>query len=369
MAEKRDYYQVLGVSKSASKDEIKKSYRSLAKQYHPDKNKSNDAESKFKEIQESYDVLSDESKRKAYDQYGFAGTQAFSGGGGGGYTDFGSSFGGDTSGFEDILGNFFGNSFSGFGNGNGRGGGSRVSNRGEDLEYSLQIEFNEAIFGLEKELQYNRLIKCDLCNGSGAKNGAKKTCPTCGGKGQVVQVQNTLLGRMQVVTTCPTCLGEGEIITEKCPKCKGTGTLSIKDKFTIKIPAGIPDGVTLRFKEKGNAGKNGGGYGDLLITIEVKADKNLERKGDDIYMSKEIDVVTAVLGGEVEIPTVHGLVIMKIPAGTQSNKVLRLKEKGGPKFRSNGSNADQYVKIIVNIPVKLSKQEKEIWESLKAEQS
>lgn len=355
---KRDYYEVLGISKSASKDEIKKAYRTLAKKYHPDRNKEAGAEEKFKEAQEAYDVISDEQKRKAYDQYGFAGTQAFGGSGAGGFGGFES---GDLGGFEDLLGNFFGGNFGGFGGGSQRG---RRDNKGSDLEFAFQVEFMDAVFGSEKEVEYTRDVECDVCKGSGAKDGKKKTCHTCEGKGQVVQVQNTLLGRMQVVATCPTCNGSGQEISDKCDKCKGNGVVSQKEKLKLKIPAGIPDGVTLRFGAKGNAGRNNGTAGDLFVTFEVKSHKVLERKGDDIYMDKHIDVLTAVLGGEIEIPTVHGNVFMKIPEGTQSEKVFRLKEKGGPKFQRSG-NGDQYVKVIVDIPTKLSNKEKQAWEQLK----
>lgn len=367
MAEKRDYYQVLGVSKSASKDEIKKAYRKLAKEYHPDRNKAADAEAKFKEVQEAYDILSDQQKRQAYDQYGFAGTQAFGGSGGSPFGNFQGFQQGDLGGFEDILGNLFGSSFGGFdfGGMGGRAQTRRSNNRGSDLEFVLKVEFQEAVFGVEKTFDYDRHVKCDVCKGSGAKDNKKKTCPTCSGKGQVTQVQNTFFGRMQVVAPCPECHGEGEVIAEKCPNCKGSGVLQKRDTFKIKVPAGIPDGVTLKFTEKGNAGERGGAYGDLYITIEVKADPKLERRGDDIYMDQEIDVVTAVLGGEIEVPTVHGKVLMKVPAGTQSEKVLRLKEKGGPKFRGNG-NGDQYVKLIVNIPEKLTKEQKKLWENLRS---
>ncbi len=371
MAEKRDYYEVLGVTKSSSKDEIKKAYRKLAKEYHPDRNKAADAEAKFKEVQEAYDILSDQQKRSAYDQYGFAGTQAFGGGTPGGFGNFGNMQGfssGDLNGFEDILGNLFGSSFGGFDFG-GLGGRSSArtrteNNRGSDLEFVLQIDFMDAIFGAEKTFTYDRFVKCDVCNGTGSKDGKKKTCPTCNGRGQVTQVQNTFFGRMQVVTTCPTCHGQGEIISEKCPKCKGSGIIQTKETFKMKVPAGIPDGVTLRFKEKGNAGERGGNYGDLFVTIEVRSHAKLERRGDDIYIDQEIDVVTAVLGSEIKVPTVHGDVLMKVPAGTQSEKVLRLKGKGGPKFRGSG-NGDQYVKLIINIPTKLSKEEKDLWEKLK----
>lgn len=359
---KRDYYEILGISKSASKDEIKKSYRSLAKKYHPDRNKESDAEAKFKEVQEAYEVLNDDQKRKAYDQYGFAGTQAFGGSGFGGSGNFSGfeGFQGDLGGFEDILGNFFGSSFGGF----GFGSSERKSNKGADLEFNLQLEFEEAIFGAEKTVSYKRDLKCNVCNGTGSKNGKKVTCSTCGGKGKVVQVQNTLLGRMQVVNTCPACNGSGELIEENCLNCGGRGIISDQEDFKIKIPAGIPDGVTLRFENKGNFGKNGGVAGDLFVTIEVKSHKSLERRGNDIYLDKEIDIVTAVLGGEVEVPTVHGPVFMNIPAGTQSEQVLRLKSKGGPKFRERG-NGDQFVKIIVKVPQKLNSQQKKLWQQLR----
>lgn len=361
---KRDYYEILGVSKSASKEEIKKSYRSLAKQYHPDRNRSSDAESKFKEVQEAYEVLSDDQKRKAYDQYGFAGTQAFGGQGGfgGGFNGF-EGFQSDLGGFEDLLGNFFGSSFGGFGfNGNSQK--ETRDNKGEDLEFNLQVEFSEAIFGAEKIVKYKRNVKCDVCKGSGAKNGKTKKCTTCEGKGKVVQIQNTLLGRMQIVNTCPTCNGSGEMIEDKCPNCKGDGLISKQEEFKVKVPAGIPDSVTLRFREQGNYGRNGGRAGDLFVTIEVKAHKSLERRGDDIYLDKEIDIATAVLGGEVEVETVHGEVLMNVPAGTQSEQVLRLKGKGGPKFRGSG-NGDQFVKVILKVPQKLTKDQRKLWEQLK----
>lgn len=357
---KRDYYEVLGISKSASKDEIKKSYRKLAKEYHPDRNKTAGAEEKFKEVQEAYDVLSDDQKRKAFDQYGFAGTQAFSGAGGNSFGGFSSNFGD----LEDVLGGFFGGggfNFGGTSFGGDRGGRNR---RGEDLETNIEISFLEAIFGVEKEIEYRRHSKCDTCSGTGAKDGKKETCKTCGGRGQVKQMQNTFFGAMQVVSTCPECQGVGEVAVEKCTVCKGKGVNEVKDNLKIKIPAGIPDGVTMRFSGKGNAGEQNGPAGDLFVTIEVKSHEELERKGDDIYLDKEIDVVTAVLGGEVRVPTVHGDVIMKIPAGTQPEKVLRLKDKGGPKFRGGG-NSDQYVKLIVRIPENLSENEKKLWKDLR----
>jgi len=357
---KKDYYETLGVSKSVTKDELKKSYRTLVKKYHPDKNKEADAETKFKEVQEAYEILSDDQKRKAYNQYGFAGTQAF-GGQQGGFQGFEGFQGGVGGGFEDLLGSFFGSSFGSF-------GGSQQTdpkdNRGSDLEFNVQLEFEEAIFGTNKLVNYKRDVACDVCNGSGAKNGKKKKCETCEGKGKVVQIQNTLLGRMQIVNTCPTCNGTGEMIEEKCLNCKGDGLINKKEDFNLKIPAGIPDGVTLRFTGQGNFGRNGGSPGDLFVSVDVKSHKALERRGDDLYMDKEIDIATAVLGGEVEVPTVHGDVFVNIPAGTQSEQVLRLKGKGGPKFRGNG-NGDQFVKVILKVPQKLTPKQKKVWEELR----
>lgn len=359
---KRDYYEVLGISKSASKQEIKKAYRQLAKQYHPDRNKEEGAEDKFKEVQEAYEILSDEQKRSAYDQYGHAGTQGFGGGMGGfgNFGDFQEAFGGaDLGGLGDILGSFFGGGFQG---GGGRGRASR--SRGSDLQVTITLEFEEAVFGVEKNIEYERFVSCEHCNGIGAKDGELETCSTCNGNGQVAQVQRTILGSMQVVTTCPTCGGTGKVAKTPCEHCDGKGRNKVKDSLKINIPAGIPDGVTLRFQGKGNAGEKGGTAGDLFVNIEVKEHAVLERRGNDIYMDTHVDVVTAVLGGEVRVPTVHGDVMMKIPAGTQSEKVLRLKSKGGPIFKKN-ENGDQYVRIIVDIPEKLSSEQRKLWESLK----
>lgn len=361
MAEKRDYYEVLGVAKEADKRTVKKAYRKLAKKYHPDRNKDADAEDKFKEVQEAYEVLSDEQKRSAYDQYGFAGTQGFDGVGGG-YTDFGNftdQFGGS---LGDLLGGFFGESFGGFTQ-NGAGAGSRGSQPGSDLQVELNLKFEEAVFGVEKSIKYQRYSECGHCEGTGSEDGKTETCETCKGKGQVVQIQRTILGSMQVASTCPTCKGTGQMIKNKCKVCNGKGVEQKTEEFEIKVPAGIPDGVNLRFTNRGNAGLNKGGYGDLFVSINVESHPVLERRGNDIYMDQIVDVTTAVLGGEIEVPTVHGNVIMKVPAGTQSEKVLRLKEKGGPKFQQDG-NGDQYVRLLVEIPTKLSKEQKNLWEKL-----
>ena len=354
MGEKRDYYEVLGVSKNSSKQDIKKAYRKLAKKYHPDRNKDENAEEKFREIQEAYEVLSDDQKKQAYNQYGFAGTKGFDGVGG--YENFEEMFSGG--GLGGLLGDFFGNNFAGQGS-------ARRSNNGSDIQIELKLKFEEAVFGIEKEMKYRRYFTCSLCKGTGAENQKLKTCPTCSGRGQVVQVQRTVLGTMQVANLCGMCEGFGKVPEKKCKNCNGEGRELISDTLTVKIPAGIPDEVNIRFSEKGNSGKNGGGTGDLFVSIEVEAHNILERRGDDIYMDKKISVYKAVLGGEVEVVTVHGSVMMKIPPGTQSEKILRLKGKGGPKFKGN-SNGDQYVRIIVEIPTKISEEGKKVWRQLES---
>lgn len=356
---KRDYYEVLGVSKSASKDEVKKAYRNLAKQYHPDRNKEAGAEDKFKEVQEAYDVLSDQPKREAYDRYGFAGAQSFGGGGLGGQ-DFGNFEGfdfGNLGDLGDIFGSFFGGNLSGF-------GGGRANLQGEDIKITLKLKFLEAVFGAEKEVSFNRQFACKKCGGTGAKDGKHKTCHTCGGNGKVAQVRQTMFGNMQTVTTCPTCDGTGQEISEKCDVCAGSGRNKEVENLSLKIPAGIPDGVNLRFPGKGNAGKNGERAGDLFVSIEVESHPRLERKGDDIYLDQTIDITTAVLGGEIPIPTVDGEVTIKIPNGSHSGQVLKLTGKGGPKFKGK-SRADQYIRLELEVPKKLTKEEQKLWEELR----
>ncbi len=376
--DKKDYYEILGIDKNASKKEIKKAFRKLAKEKHPDRNKSKNAEEEFKEIKEAYEILSDDQKRKAYDQYGHAATQGFGGtGASGAYSGFGgfNGFGGGSpfgnasaQGFEDlgdIFSSFFGEGFGGFGfNSSRQDQSNRHGTRGADIEATLRIDFEEAVFGKYKTITYRRKIKCNRCDGTGAENkNDLKTCPTCKGRGQVTQVQNSFLGRIQTTNICPECKGKGKIIKNKCKKCSGEGRTAVDEEFKIKIPPGIPDNVTLRFRDRGNAGINGGNYGDLYITIEVEEHPELERREDDIFLETTIDVTTAVLGGEIDIPSVRGKITLKIPPGTQAGKIFRLSDKGGPKFRGQG-NGDQYVKINVLIPKKLTKKQKELWNQL-----
>ncbi len=298
---KRDYYEILGIDKGATAQQIKSAYRKLAKEYHPDRNKDAGAEGKFKEMQEAYEILSDDRKRSAYDKYGHAGTQGFGGGGqdfsgagGFGGFDFNNmgGMGGDAGAFNDIFEQFFGNGFGGFSS-----SGSSRPRRGADLEVTMKIQFTEAIFGIEKIIRYKRHSHCEACKSTGAKAGTSmETCKTCQGQGRVTQVQRTFLGNFQTVVNCPDCQGSGKMIKEKCPVCSGKGIIQTEEDFKIKIPHGIPDGVTLRFRERGNTGHKGGEYGDLFVNIEVKNDPNLERKGDDIYTTIEVDAVGASHG-------------------------------------------------------------------------
>lgn len=353
---KRDYYEVLGVSKQASKQELKKAYRNLAKQYHPDRNKAADAEQKFREVQEAYEILSDDQKRSAYDQYGFAGTQGFGGGGYGNAGFGGFDFGGG--GFEDIFSQFFGGNAGFSTNGVGRKG-------GEDIELNLRVNFLDAIFGVEQSISYKRQVKCTSCKGSGAEDGKLKTCSNCAGRGQEVKMQQTFFGQFQTVTVCNVCGGSGEVPETKCHQCKGDGREQTTETFTIKVPAGVPDGVTLKYSGRGNAGKQGGDYGDLFINIEIQEHEQFERQGDDIYIDWDIDLPTAVLGGNVTVPTVDGNVTVKIPAGTQPEKILRLSERGGPKFKQPKQRGDQYVRLKIQVPTKLNSTERKLWEELR----
>lgn len=369
----KDYYKVLGVSKTASQDEIKKAFYKLAHEHHPDK-KGGDS-SKFKDANEAYQVLGNTEKRKNYDQFGSADGRPFGGysGQGGGYSAQGGGFGGfntgnvdfdfgDLGGMGDIFGDFFG--------GGGRQGGRRSSrgNRGGDLEITLEIDFKDAIFGVEKVIYLSRKVKCSHCHGNGAEPGSKvSTCKTCGGAGQVASVQRTILGNFQTVRECPDCGGEGKINEKKCHACAGKGVETKKEEIKINIPAGISDGEALQMSGGGNTGAKGGAAGDLFIHVRIKPDKNFTRKGYDIFSSATINFSQAALGGEIEVNTVYGPVILKIPAGTQSGKQFILRSKGVPHLRSS-QVGDQTVEIIVATPTHLSSRAKELLEELAKEQ-
>ena len=358
MAEKRDYYEVLGLSKGASDDEIKKAYRKLAKKYHPDVNKEPGAEEKFKEISEAYEVLSDANKRAAYDQYGFAGMdgQGFGGfGGSGGFSDL-----------NDIFEQFMGGSgFGGFG-GFSSSRSSRQSGpiKGENRYMSLTIDFLEAIHGVKKTISISVDRKCKSCNGSGAKSPSDiETCPTCNGHGRVQKAVRTAFGMMSSTAVCPDCDGTGKRIKKVCPDCFGKGFNTVKEKVEVSIPAGINSGQQVRVSGYGERGSNGGDNGDLYIEINVRPHENFTRQGNDILIQVPISAVEATLGTTIEVPTCHGEVELKVPAGTQPNTRLRIKGYGVP-YIGSAAKGDQYVELKVVIPTKLSTSEKELYEKL-----
>ncbi|WP_152656298.1 molecular chaperone DnaJ [Oceanobacillus sp. CFH 90083] len=341
---KRDYYDVLGVDKGASKDEIKKSYRKLARKYHPDVNKEADAAEKFKEVKEAYEVLSDDQKKAQYDQFGHAGAQGqgFGGFGGGGAQDFG--------GFSDIFDMFFG--------GGGRTRDPNAPQQGDDLQYTLILDFEEAIFGKETDIEVPQEEECDTCHGSGAKPGTKvETCSHCQGSGQLNQEQNTPFGRVVNRRVCHYCQGSGKIIPEKCHTCGGSGTVNNKKKIHIKIPAGIDEGQQIRVAGKGEPGKNGGPAGDLFVVVHVRKHDFFVREGDHIFCELPLTFAQAALGDEIEVPTVHGKVKLRIPAGTQTGKTFRLKGKGAPNVHGRGQG-DQHIKIKVMTPTNLTEKQK-----------
>lgn len=346
MAEK-DYYDILGVSKDASDDEIKHAYRKLSKKWHPDINKAPDAEAKFKEINEAYETLSDPQKRANYDQYGSA-DGAGAGFGGGGFGNFGGSAGGF--GFDDIFSQFFG------------GGQQRADpsapRQGRDLQYQMTLEFEEAIFGKKTVIKYNREAQCKTCGGTGAKPGTSPvTCSNCGGRGYVTTETNTPLGRMQSRQVCPVCHGTGKEIKEKCPTCGGSGKTDERHELEVNVPAGIDDGQQMRLQGQGEAGDNGGPYGDLYIVFRVKPSKDFTRDGSTIYVDQPITFARAALGGKIKVKTVHGDVELKVPAGTQTGTTFRLKGKGAPRLRGNG-NGDERVTVNVVTPKSLNKNQK-----------
>ena len=351
MAEKRDYYEVLGVSKSASDSELKSAYRKLAKKYHPDMNPGEkEAEAKFKEASEAYSVLSDPDKRRQYDQFGHAAFEGGAGGGAGGF-DFSGMDMSDI--FGDIFGDFFG------------GGRSRAQSngpmKGQNLHHTIRITFEEACFGTEKELDLPLQDECESCHGTGAKAGTTpETCSKCGGKGQVVFTQQSLFGMVRNVQTCPDCRGTGKIIREKCPDCHGSGYITRKRKISVTVPAGIDNGQSIRIREKGDPGVNGGPRGDLLVEVAVSRHPIFQRQGIDIYSSAPITFAQAALGGDVRIKTVDGEVEYTVKPGTQTDTRIRLRGKGVPSLRNKSIRGDQYVTLVVQVPTRMNGEQKEL---------
>ena len=357
---KRDYYEILGVNKSASADEIKKAYRKVAMQHHPDRNPGDkSAEDKFKEAAEAYEILSDTDKKAQYDRYGHAGVSSngrgFSGGGMNMediFSQFGDVFG------EDLFGSFFGGSGT-------RGRTSRSRGiRGSNLRVKIKLTYEEIAKGVTKNIKVKKHVACNTCGGSGAKDkGSVQNCGTCGGSGQVRRVTNTFIGQMQTVTTCPTCNGEGTTITAKCSACKGEGRVYGEDAISIEIPAGVQEGMQLNLSNKGNAGERGGMPGDLIILIEEEPDKELQRDGMNVAYDLHISFTDAVFGTQLEVPTIDGRAKIKIPPGTQSGKIFRLKGKGFPAVNSY-QKGDQLIHVNVWTPQHVSAEEKAMLEKM-----
>ena len=353
MAEqKRDYYEVLGVDKNADDAALKKAYRVLAKKYHPDMNPGDaEAEKKFKEASEAYAVLSDPEKRRQYDQFGHAAFDGGAGGGGFGGFDFNSADFGDI--FGDIFGDFFGGRRSARGN-NG-------PMKGANIRTSVRITFEEAVFGVDKEIELTLKDECKTCHGSGAKAGTTpETCQKCGGKGQVVFTQQSFFGTVRNVQTCPDCNGTGKVIKEKCPDCHGSGYIASRKKIQVSIPAGIDNGQSVRIREKGEPGTNGGPRGDLLVEVIVGRHPIFQRQDYDIYSNVPVSYAVAALGGEVVVDTVDGKVIYEVKPGTQTDTRVRLKGKGVPTLRNKEIRGDHYVTLVVQTPEKLSHEAKEL---------
>ena len=358
MSEKRDYYEVLGVQRNANADEIKKAYRKAAIKYHPDKNPGDkEAEEKFKEAAEAYDVLSNQDKRARYDQFGHAGMSGAAGGGFGG-----GGFGGGFS-MEDIFsqfGDIFGGHFGGF---SSRGGGRRV-NRGSDIRVKVKLTLSEIANGTTKKLKISKTIACDKCGGSGAKDSSSySTCSTCNGTGVVTRVENTFFGRMQTQGVCPTCGGEGKTITAKCDKCSGEGVVRGDEVVEIKIPAGVGEGMAVTVQGKGNAARRGGVNGDLLVMIDEERHPELVRDGNDLIHNLNLTVTSCILGGEVEVPTIDGKAKIKIAPGTHAGKVLRLRGKGLPDVNGYG-RGDILIVVDITIPSSLTSEERKLVEKL-----
>lgn len=360
MAEKRDYYEVLGLQKGASDDEIKKAFRKMAMKYHPDKNPGDkEAEEKFKEVNEAYGVLSDPDKKSKYDRFGHAGVDpsAGFGGGAGGFGGFG--------GFEDIFDMFTGG--GGFGGFGGFGGQQRRNNgprKGADLQKAISITFEEAAFGCKKEIEISKFVKCGTCNGEGTKPGtSKKTCPVCNGSGQVSSVQRTPFGQFQSVTQCGNCGGTGQINESPCDDCKGTGKVRKSVKIAVDIPAGVDNESVIPIRGQGEPGTNGGPNGDLYIVLSVKPHKVFKRSGSDLYLEIPISFDQAALGADITVPTLEGKVSYKVPAGTQPGTTFRLKGKGVKNLRTD-KMGDLYVKVNLEVPTKLNHKQKKVIEEM-----
>ena len=359
MADKRDYYEVLGLQKGASEDEIKKAYRRVAKECHPDLHPGDkDAEARFKEANEAYGVLSDPDKKAKYDQFGFAGVDPNFGAGGGGFTgDFGD------------LGDIFGDIFSGFGFGGFSGGASRSASRtgpqrGESLRVRLAIAFEEAAFGCQKEINVARVDQCPDCKGTGCAPGTTaEVCPDCKGSGTVRTQQRTAFGVFQSTNPCSRCGGTGKVIHTPCSKCRGIGQIRVQKKLSVSIPAGIDNGETISRRGQGNAGKNGGPAGDLLVTIQVRPSPIFQREGNNLYMETSVNFVQAALGTEIQVPTLDGDVSLTIPEGTQTGSVFRLRGKGVPSLRGGG-RGDQYVTVNLETPKNMNARQKELMREL-----
>lgn len=356
MAEnKRDYYEVLGVEKNAAEDQIKKAFRKLAAKYHPDVNHEADAEEKFKEINEAYEVLSDPDKRARYDQYGFAGVDPNFNAGGNPFEGFGGGFSG-FSGFGD-LGDIFGDFFGG-GSRSSRGG-TRAA-RGENIVSQVEVSFEEAAFGTKKEINVSRIENCDQCGGSGCASGTQpETCPQCHGTGQVRTTQSFMGMTMQSTAACPTCGGKGKLIKNPCTRCKGKGKIKRSHKLSVDIPAGIDDGQAFRISGQGNAGANGGPSGDLMVTVRIRPHELFTREGSNVYCEMPISFAQAACGAEIEVPTLDGKVRYNVPEGTQTGTVFRLKGKGIP-YIGYKNRGDQYVTVVVETPTRLTQQQKDL---------
>ncbi len=344
MSVKRDYYEVIGVARGASADEIRKAYRLLARKYHPDVSPEPDAEARFKEINEAYEVLSDQEKRTAYDRFGHAGVE----GNLGGFSGF--------PGFDDIFESFFG----GFAGAHARSG----PRSGEDLRASLTLSFEEAVFGVEKDLDIEQLVSCPTCDGSGAEPGSRPVkCPECGGSGQVRRVQSSLFGSFVNVSTCPRCYGAGQVISNPCRECRGEQRVRAKKHISVTVPPGVDDGTRIRLANEGNAGKDGGPPGHLYVFLSVQPHRYFKRRGNDIYVTLNINMAQAALGDEISVPTLNGDAQLTIPASTQTGQTFRLKGQGVPYLRRDG-RGDQLVTVFVATPSKLTAEQKQLFREL-----